>query len=82
MSNDETQDVIIDDPEWDTILRESELSPYKRDDIHTFTIDLFFVFNILNNLKEEMSESYNYDRNYKNFKELIKLWNKKYKTIL
>jgi hypothetical protein len=36
MSNDETQDVIIDDPEWDTILRESELSPYKRDDIHTF----------------------------------------------
>ena len=47
MSNDETQDVIIDDPEWDTILRESELSPYKRDDIHTFTIDLFFVFNIL-----------------------------------
>jgi hypothetical protein len=29
-----------------------------------------------------MSESYNYDRNYKNFKELIKLWNKKYKTVL
>jgi len=40
---------------WDKIINDIE----KKNDNKTV--------NILNNLKEEMSESYNYDRNYKNF---------------
>jgi hypothetical protein len=63
---------------------EGILKEYKPEDIEIFVQDLFFVFNILQNLDHEYGETDNHEieRDLKKFKNLVKDWNNKYRDII